>query len=299
MNLQKRMRPVFENAYDIFYDYARRRFKFINDLDKGFVLRKVGRKIRLHFAIDDFVDWWDSDISSETLESILRKETYTVAVFKWLPENSNMIKVLENLNLKPSRILHSKVFYIDLSVVNDEDKLLKALSKRRRRDLKNMINRLDKAGEWYAKIEPLSDESWKLMISWIVERFPDGHFSDDHYVSTIRKVISKLDIDFWSLTLNEKPIAYSLVIKDENVAYWYLEGFDKDFKYYSPAKVLLYRMITHYQSRNFKEFNFMKGENEYKLWWAKDYRKIYRYEFLNPNPFKRFYSFLSSIVQRV
>ncbi len=286
------MRPVFENVYDIFYDYARRRLKPIKDLGKGFVLRKVGRKIRLHFAIDDFIDWWDSDISSETLESMLREETYTEAVFKWFPENSNMMGVVKDLTVKPSRVLHSKVFYIDLSVINDEDKLLKSISKRRRRDLKNMLNRLDKAGEWYAKIEALNDEHWKLMLSWIVKRFPTGPFSEDDYVSTIRRVISELDTDFWSLTLNDRPIAYSLVIKDENVAYWYLEGFDEDFKYYSPAKVLLYRMIIHYQSRGFKEFNFMKGESSYKLWWAKDYRKIYRYEFLNPNIFKRFASFL-------
>jgi hypothetical protein len=72
------MQTLFESGYNLFYEFAKRKFKKFKELGNFFVIRKVGKTLRLHLAFDDFVDWWDSKIDKETLESWLKNEIYTV-----------------------------------------------------------------------------------------------------------------------------------------------------------------------------------------------------------------------------
>jgi hypothetical protein len=252
----------------------------------------------LHLAFDDFVDWWDSEIDKETLESWLRNEIYTVAIFKWLPEDSKFLKTLSSLRISPRTILEGKVYYIDLREISDEEKLLKSLSRNRRRDIKNMINRLRRGGEW--KVERVSlEENWENLVNFINSRFESSPFMDPDYSNTIKEFLKAVEHDFWTLSLNGKGISYSIVLRFNKVAYWYLEGMDWNFAYYSPSKMLQYHMILEYQREGFWEFNFMKGESEYKAWWTDKFRKIYRYEYLNPSTFKRYLSAFVSLVNLV
>jgi hypothetical protein len=149
------MQTVFESGYNMFYELAKRKFRKFKELGNFFVIRKVGKTLRLHLAFDDFVDWWDSEIDKETLESWLKNEIYKVAIFKWLPEDSKFLKTLSSLRISPSTILEGRVYYIDLREISDEERLLKSLSRNRRRDIKNMINRLNRGGEWKVERVPL------------------------------------------------------------------------------------------------------------------------------------------------
>ncbi|MEO0139688.1 MAG: GNAT family N-acetyltransferase [candidate division WOR-3 bacterium] len=289
------MRPIFESVYPVFYEYAKKRLKIVKELGDFFIIRKAGKNLRLHFAIDDFIDWWDYDIEPKVLESWLKEEVYTKAIFKWLPENSKFKQALENLPLKPDKVYEGKVYYLNLEEINDEDKLLKNITKNRRRDLKNMINRLNKAGSWNMFSADIND-IWDEMIRFINLRFPNSPFKDKVFSETVKNALSSLKKGVWALRLNNQNIAYSIVLEDKGIAYWYLKAFNPEFSYFSPAKILLYKMILHYQKIGFKEFNFMKGESQYKEWWAKDYKKIYRCEYLNPSILKRAISiFISGI----
>jgi len=292
------MQTVFESGYNLFYDLAKRKFKKFKELGNFFVIRKVGKTLRLHLAFDDFVDWWDSEIDKETLESWLKNEIYTVAIFKWLPGDSKFLKTLSSLRISPRTILEGRVYYIDLREISDEERLLKSLSRNRRRDIKNMINRLNRGGEW--KIERVSlEENWGNLVNFINSRFENSPFRDPDYSNTIKEFLKAVEHDFWALSLNGKGISYGIVLRFNKVAYWYLEGMDGNFAYYSPTKMLQYHMILEYQREGFWEFNFMKGESEYKAWWTDKFRKIYRYEYLNPSTFKRYLSAFVSLVNLV
>ncbi len=292
------MRTVFESGYELFYDFAKIKFKKFKELGNYFVIRKVGKTLRLHVAFDDFIDWWDMEVDTETLRNLLKKELYTVAIFKWIPEGSNFLSILNSLEIKPQRILEGKVYYIDLREISDEDKLLKTLSRNRRRDIKNMINRLNRGGIW--KVERVElEKHWDNLVSFINSRFKSSPFKDEDYSNTVRSFLRKVDHDFWALSLNEKNISYAVVLRFNGIAYWYLEGMDINFAYYSPTKILLYQMILQYQREGFLEFNFMKGESEYKTWWTENFRKIYRYEYLNPSTINRYLSVFVSLVNFV
>lgn len=289
------MRPIFEKVYPVFYEYAKKKFKIVKELGDFFIIRKVGKTLRLHFAVDDSIDWWDYEVKPERLKNWLKDEVYTKAIFKWLPENSNFKQTLENLPLKPSKVHEGKVYYINLEEINDEDKLLKSITRNRRRDLKKKINRLNNAGKWDMFPADIND-IWDEMVKLINLRFPNSPFKDKGFSETVKKVVLSLEKGVWTLRLNNQNIAYSIVLEDKGIAYWYLEAFNPKFSQFSPGEILLYKMILHYQKMGFKEFNFMKGESQYKEWWAKDYKKIYRYEYLNPSILKRAISiFVSGI----
>ncbi len=291
------MRAIFKKAYPLLYEYAKKRYRFVKELSEGFVIRSVGKSLRLHFAVDDFVDWWDVDIHPDEVERWLKNEIYTYAVFKNVPQGSKFENVLMGINLKPFKKEASKVFYINLEEIRNEDTLLKSLSRNRRRDLKNMLNRLDRGGEWYAGVE---NENIHIhldkMASIIASKFRNPLFSDKEFVETLKRICNVLDVDFWCLRLNRKPIAYSLIVKEGEGAFWWIEAFENEYRYYSPAKVLLYKMLLHYMKLRYKEFNFMKGESGYKGWWTKDFRYIFRYEYLNPSFLRRSISVAVNIV---
>jgi hypothetical protein len=47
------MQTVFESGYNLFYEFAKRKFKRFKELGNFFVIRKVGKTLRLHLAFDD------------------------------------------------------------------------------------------------------------------------------------------------------------------------------------------------------------------------------------------------------
>ena len=98
---------------------------------------------------------------------------------------------------------------------------------------------------WYA------DEKRFKFASLIVKRFGDRKW---------------LDILF--LKLNGSVIAYHIYFVYNNIVYWWNTGFDPEFSHLGPGKLLLqYGLQDSFAKRN-KEFDFMVGEEPYKLRWT-------------------------------
>lgn len=76
------------------------------------------------------------------------------------------------------------------------------------------------------------------------------------------------------LKLNEKIIASALCFLENSALYYYIPTFDCDYKSCSPGRILLYHIIKFSFDNGFKEFDFMIGEEDYKLHWNTQARKI-------------------------
>ena len=256
----------------------------------------MGRVKRLHYAIDDLVDWWDMDIKKEELEYMLKNEIYTKAVFKNILEFSNIKKNLDNLEMKPKIVNFSKVYYINLLELNSEEKILKSLSYNQRRNIKKYQNRLNKI-----KYEFLEAKSYKPyfdnLISFIREKYKNSLFNDDLYCKILYNALDYFEnssmLNTFILKTKEDIMSINIVINYEKRSFWWLTGFNEKYSYYSPTRMSIYYMLKHYLSKNFVEFNFMKGESEYKTLWTNNFYKLYRYEFENPNLIKKVFSFFS------
>lgn len=282
-----------DEIFKIFFDYIKNKYEF-KDLGNRFIIRKVGRIKRLHYAIDDLVDWWDLDIKKEELEYILKNEIYTRAVFKNILEFSNIKQVLDNLSIKPKLVSYSKVFYISFDNMKDEKDLYKLLSYNQRKNIRNYLNRLKKINFVFEKLED-HNLVFKEVVNLITLRHKSTYWHDLFYVQTIEKVLNSFRnnkmIDVFVMRTQDDIMSINITLLLEKRAFWWITAFNDKYSYFSPSRISIWYMLNYYLKKGFREFNYMKGEAEYKTLWTKNYYKLYRYEFENPNLMKKIFSF--------
>ncbi len=283
-----------EKIFNIFFEYVKKRYKFKN-LGNGFIIRKVGKIKRLHYAIDDIIDWWDINLSKDDIENMLKNEFYYKAVFKNILEFSNIKNVLDSLNIKPKNISFSKVYYIDFRELDSEEKLLKSFSYKHRRNIKNLQNRIKKIKSAFFRIESI-DNHFDILRKMLVKRHEKTIWSDDEFCISMKEILNYFEdlniLDCFIMKSEEEIITINVVLKYNKRAFWWITAFNEKFYYYSPDTVSLWYMLKHYLKEGFIEFNFMRGESEYKTRWTNRFYKLYRYEFEHPNLFKKIFSFM-------
>jgi hypothetical protein len=255
----------------------------------NFLIRKVGRIKRLEYAVQEFVDWWDEETDVERLRSLLRKRYYRV-VFKNLLEFSQFRRVIEGAGLK-WKVSWSRVYYVPLGKYGSWDEVRKSFSKNVWKNVRNSRNRIKR---FYGDVKILEGKPMEV-YAWTVDRIkgkhPESLFHSSGYVKVLQDVLSVLHrrgmLKVWILKGGNEILATNYVIESGDVALSYLAGYDRRGDFY---RVLLYEVIGLYQSRGFREFNFMKGESPYKRQWTDSFYKLYRYEAINPHPLRRFLS---------
>ncbi len=273
-------------------DYVRRKYRVVKDLG-DFVVRKVGRTLRLEYALQDLVDWWDLEVPDKGLREILRGETYYRIVFKNLFEFSDFRKALESTGIR-WKVSVSRVYYVPLEEYGDVDALRRSFSKNVWKNVRNTRNRLRRR---YGDVEvttgnPVEEFAWTVRM--VSERHPGGPFSDPDFTETMGEVIRVMDdmglMRVWVLRGGGRTLATNYVIESGGVALSYLAGYD--VRAGDVYRFLIYHVITEYHARRFREFNFMKGESPYKRQWTDRFYRLYRYEALNPSSLRRLLSLL-------
>lgn len=281
----------FPEVRQVLRDYVRRRYGVVREMG-DFIVRRVGRALRLEYALQDVVDWWDLDVPTDSLERLLKGGTYYRVVFKNLLEFSGFRKSLESTGID-WKVSVSRVYYVPLGEYGDLDSLRRSFSKNVWKNVRNSRNRIKRS---FGTVE-ISQGNPMEFYDWTVERIrskhPDGPFSDPSYVAAQREVLSvfkeKGMLRVWVLSGGGKVLATNYVIESGDVALSYLAGYEDRGDFY---RVLIFEVIKSYHRKGFREFNFMKGESPYKRQWTDRTYKLYRYEALNPSPLRRFLSIL-------
>ena len=67
------------------------------------------------------------------------------------------------------------------------------------------------------------------------------------------------------LYFGENPVALHFGFKDIDSIYYYKPIYDTDYHKYSPGKLLLFFMICNCRENRYKYFDFLRGEEKYKL----------------------------------
>jgi hypothetical protein len=287
---------LFNNneIFEIFKNYVKNRYSNVNEIG-NFVIRKVGRIRRLNYIIDDVVDWWDEDISAFELEELLKKEIYTKAIFKNILEFSKIKKTLDQLSIKPDYVSFSKVYYINLEVLNSEEKLLRSLGYRNRRNISNAKNRLKKVSWEFVLINKI-DEIFQTLTAFIINKHTWTLYNDKAFQDSILKALKVFEknnmLDIFLLKINDEIASLNVIIKKEKIAFWWITGYNEKYHHYMPTRISIWFVLKHYLNQGFKEFNFMKGESEYKTYWTQTFYKLYRYEYYQRNLFKKIISLL-------
>jgi len=104
-----------------------------------------------------------------------------------------------------------------------------------------------------------------------------GKFKSDSYKQFHTKLLERIP-NYTAIGLlesNEKPVAMIYCYHYNNKIYFYQSGFDPDsnLKKYSPVQLLLSYMIEKAISLGCSEFDFLRGEEDYKHRWSNLLRK--------------------------
>tara|TARA_Y100000589_G_C27175545_1_gene638587 strand:+ start:597 stop:1700 length:1104 start_codon:yes stop_codon:yes gene_type:complete len=90
--------------------------------------------------------------------------------------------------------------------------------------------------------------------------------------STFSELIHLSYLDYDQKTIS---VVLSIVIND--YYYYWIPSFDKIYSKLSPGKYHIYLLISECYKKKMKEFNFMGGEEKYKLQWSNRSYNLYNY----------------------
>ncbi|MDH7513820.1 MAG: GNAT family N-acetyltransferase [Clostridiales bacterium] len=160
-----------------------------------------------------------------------------------------------------------------------------------RRNTNLARNRITRAGHW----EVVSNPNWdaetiihkaaRIHAKRQAELGRTSSYSDECSRNFIRSVIKVTESrgylrTYW-LKFENNEIAYWIGFEVTNVFYAWNTAFDSKFAHFFPSKLLLFEIVKDCHRRKLKEFNFMRGESDYKEKWTKTFRGNYRFVIKN------------------
>jgi len=262
------------------------------------VIGKAGFELRkLTFVGDGLTDYHDLLIANERREEVLRvllefivngKEDWDAIHFRNVRGDSPNLpilrKILGDTSFTFVERINTQSPYISIDCSWTD--YYGALGKNIRSDVRRRLNYLAKMGKAeFIRLHEVDDVTDTLGIIKSIHvkcRRANGEISwytnekRFRFASLILKRFSDrkwLDIVF--LKLNDRVIAYYLGFIYDNIVYFWNTGFDPEFSQVSPGKLLLHYWIKDSFAEGYREFDFMVGEEPYKLQWTSPMRPNY------------------------
>lgn len=276
-------------------EYVKSRYRVI-PVDGDFVIRKAGRVRRLEHLMQDYLDWWDADISMDDMARMVRSAWYFRGVFKNILEFSNVYGILQRMHreglLPGARFSWSRVYYVDLRAFGDWEGLRRSFSRNVWKNVRHFRNRLSREyGEWSVDRWNDIEGAFRFVMDALQRRFSSDNLGDPSYRLMMHRVIRCLHesglLVPWVLRAGRKVLAVNFIIEKGGIAFSYMAGYDMGSDAY---RFLIFHLIKHYYEKGFRQFNFMKGESRYKTQWTDRFYRLYRVEFPHPVPVKRLIS---------
>ena len=253
----------------------------------------------LHFVgegLSDYADIFsradDNDIKTEMVRILLAEWNWDDLLLMNVRENSSTLMVLKQvagaeryLSIRPN----TRCLYIDLRGTTFRQ-YYKALSRNHRRELQKRKHKLDALGSWSLEFNPQTDSAglferfrsihtWRAREQEWISLYEDSGFRQ-FFCALLDESGSDLKILYSTLECGETLLAYSLGFVADSVYYHWNIGFNGEYDYVSPGKLHHQFLIEECFQRGYDEFNFMRGDAEYKYKWTQSFRQNFRVRLL-------------------
>lgn len=229
-------------------------------------------------------------ISSDEWDWIELKELPEAALYQRI-----LIKSFKNI---PSK-LDQKIRvcnicpYIKLS--NTIDEVKKNLSKKMRKNLKDYLRKIEKnfnsiKFQSYNELSYSIDSAMDIFIKLHEMRwYPQGGVFQrtpilKNFHRSVARLFSKQGwLGLYFMLVDEKPVAASYGFVYSKKFYYYLSGFDPTYSPYSIGNLMIFYLLQNCVNDGLEEFDFMRGNETYKFFWAHHYRKNFEVRLLQKN----------------
>jgi len=246
-------------------------------------------------GISDYPDFICDKNHEEVIKSFLfflneHKQDWDLIVLRDIPSKGNYINFLDDLakGFGFKIVLSRSGVYPFIPLIGSWNSYLSLRSSHWRRILKQKETRIIKDGIKY-QIKCLSPDAFTYEIfediikieknSWKIKAGAAKIQKEDQkyfYFSFLSEFAKKEWLNLWLCYFNEKPVAY-LINFDYNQKIWvYNIAYDENFSHYSPGTILIKYALEDAFRRGKKEFDFMRGDEEFKSRWTSEKRESYQ-----------------------
>ena len=226
----------------------------------------------------------------------LKKKKWDEIELREIRENSpNLVliqKALERLNLLSRIYVVGKCLYVETK--GDWDLYYSSFSSKHRNDIHRQINRLKKNGLKYSfSFKAKELDSYQLITSLInihldriAKKNKKSFLGTEEGRNFYNKMIQEFGKCGWVnldlMYIDDVIAAYVLGFQYGGKYYHWNVGTNNKYISYAPGKLLLRYMLEEYYSVNaIEEFDFIRGEEDYKYRWTKFARKNYKITILS------------------
>lgn len=179
-----------------------------------------------------------------------------------------------------------------LPLPSKPEKLNRVLPHQQRKNLRNARNRLRSLGEAHIEIaaqhnlhEVLGTMFHLHTTRWTQVGEP-GVLSNQAVQRFHRcvapKLLQKHVLRLYTLRLKHRAIAVLHTFFEREVAYYYLQGFDPEFAWFSPGTQILGAVVEDAIRHGMRNVNFLRGQERYKHGWGTQESPTYRIQARNP-----------------
>ena len=184
----------------------------------------------------------------------------------------------DNNELKPV----ANAPFIDLRDFKTAEDFVLTLPKQLRQEIRRQPRRLKDLGTLELKV--ITDVDRALEMVPVIEknrkkRWPYVYMVKDFYRNLVKFGIDKGIVHLSVLESSGQQISWHLGFVYKNTYYYYVPVFDQKKSNYSPCKVHLAMLVEDAINRRYKIFDFLQGEEPYKLRWSNGNVGLFEYGF--------------------
>jgi CelD/BcsL family acetyltransferase involved in cellulose biosynthesis len=263
----------------------------------------------------DYNNFIVSEKERECLKLIINYLMDTTADWDWIelkeiPETFENPAIFENLfsEVSPDLKLKKRVYNICpyISLPSSFNLLMKRLSKNMRQNLNKYLRRIKK--EHRVKLKRYDEagfsvqEGMEIFLElhskrWASKGLP-GSFSKepaflDFHMDVAECFADKGWLGLYFLTADDEPVAVQYNFEYAGKMYYYLGGFDPQFSNYSVGNLLTMFVLDRCIRRGFREYDMMRGDEPYKLYWTRTFRRNFEVRLVRSELTKKFHDWLT------
>ena len=267
-------------------------------------LKNAFRKIIVPVGFSDF-DYHDPLVNTKLTPEEL--SAFLLAVTEKISSSLSYDEILVNgIHTDPDNnnlfLFEETAPYIDLKEFVDGDQLLASIKNSVRGDLQRQIRRIESTGEISLKEFKSTEEifyhldNFKKLHS---NRWPDSYIAPNFLENLISRGFDSGIIDFTTLNAGHEIISYNLGFVYFGIYYYYMPVINPDYENFSPGKIHLYYLIKRAIGYKYREFDFLRGNEKYKLDWTDKKRNLYIYKEYKKSVSSELKQFLISVKTRL
>jgi len=238
----------------------------------GIPVKKVRFLENVHTPFQDIIIAQKRQESLEAIVAFLKKNfrTWDILELKEIKENSENIKILEDLctneNIFHYQFFMSRSWFIPTNMPWKDG--LTKIKPKVRRELNRRIRRIEKLGKIsFQVITELKDieKHLDIFFDFHEQTWKGKERNAKFYYKIASEFSKKKEFILYYLCLNDRPIAYTFVLKFRNTLFCIKTTYDPSYYAFSSGTIMFHKILENsFRDKAIEKFDVGRGDEYYK-----------------------------------